>query len=131
MKSKSRIVRALSLLVLMVFMVAACTSSGSGDPVKTVEDYLTAKAAGNQTTLRGLLCSSMEADLTREASSFAGLSAKLDNMSCQRDGNSDVVTCTGQFVLSYGTEKSNLPLTSYKVVQEDGQWKWCGEAQSP
>ncbi|HVU12536.1 MAG TPA: hypothetical protein VHD90_14735 [Phototrophicaceae bacterium] len=119
------------LLLLFMLVIAACTSSGSGDPVKTVEDYLTAKVAGDQTTLRGLLCSSMEADLTREATSFAGLSAKLDNMSCQRDGSSDVVTCTGQIDVTYGTENSNFPLASYKVVQEDGQWKWCGEAQAP
>jgi len=111
-------------------VAAACTSSG-GDPAKTVEDYLTAKVAGDETTLRGLLCSSMEADLQREAESFAGLDAKLEGMSCQRQGDSDVVTCSGQIVATYGTENTSFPLTSYKVVQEDGEWKWCGEAASP
>src|SRR5664279_2534542 len=71
-------------LVLLVFLVlAACTASGGGDPAKVVEQYLTAKVASDQQTLGGLLCSSMESDLQREASSFAGLAAKLDNMSCQ------------------------------------------------
>ena len=120
--------RVLPLLLLAVLIVAACTSSG-GDPAKVVEQYLQAKVAADQTTLRGLLCSSMEDDLQREATSFAGLDAKLVGVSCQvKSGSTDVVTCAGQIVATYGTEQTSFPLTSYKVVQEDDQWKWCGEA---
>ena len=49
-------------------------------------------------------------------------------MTCTREGDSNVVTCTGQIVATYGTEQTSFPLTSYTVVQEDGEWKWCGEA---
>ncbi len=111
----------------LLLIVAACTSS-AGDPAKAVEQYLTAKVAGDETTLRGLLCSSMESDLQREVTSFQGLDATLDGMSCQRQSDTNVVTCTGKIVAVYGTENTEFPLTSYSVVQEDGQWKWCGEA---
>ena len=49
-------------------------------------------------------------------------------MACTRQGDSDVVACTGKIVATYGTENTDFPLVSYKVVQEDGAWKWCGEA---
>ncbi len=120
--------RGLTLLLLLVVALAACSSSGGGDPAKVVEQYLQAKVVSDEQTLRGLLCSSMESDLSVEASSFAGLDAKLDGMSCQRQGDSNVVACTGKIVTTYGTEQREFPLTSYSVVQEDGEWKWCGEA---
>ena len=63
-----------------------------------------------------------------KSTSFAAVDAKLDGMTCPRQGDSDVVTCTGKIVATYGTEKTEFPLTSYRVVQEDGEWKWCGEA---
>lgn len=118
------------LFVLAVIVLAACggANGGGGDPAKTVADYLTAKVAADESAMRPLLCSAMEADLAREASSFAGLGATLENMTCTRDGESSTVTCTGAIVATYGTEESEFPLSSYSVVQEDGAWKWCGEA---
>jgi hypothetical protein len=120
--------QAFRLIALVLLVLAACTSSGGGDPAKTVEQYLTAKVASDVAALRGLLCSEMEADLSIEASSFAGLDAKLDGMSCQRQGDSDTVTCSGKIIATYGTEDTDFPLSSYRVVQEDGEWKWCGES---
>ena len=119
------------IFLLAILMLVSCTSSGGGDPAKVVAQYLQAKVAADQTTMRGLLCSSMEANLEQEASSFAGLDAKLDSMACTRQGDSDVVSCTGKIVATYGTEKTDFPLVSYKVVQEDGAWKWCGETEAP
>jgi hypothetical protein len=118
--------RILFLAVLVLVMVAACSGGSSGDPVKTVQDYLQAKVKGDKDTLRGLLCSDMEKDLEREAASFSTVSdAQIQDMSCKLDG--DVVRCTGKIVAQYGTEQNEFPLASYKVVQEDGEWKWCGE----
>ena len=116
------------LLLLGFVVLAACSTSGGGDPAKVVADYLTAKVAADEAALRPLLCSSMEADLAREASSFAGLGARLENMTCTRNGDANSVTCTGAIVATYGTEESEFPLSTYSVVQEDGVWKWCGEA---
>jgi hypothetical protein len=52
-------------------------------------------------------------------------------MKCQRLDDSDIVQCDGKIVATYGTEDTEFPLTSYRVVQEDGEWKWCGEAPAP
>ena len=116
------------LILILAFVMAACASSAA-DPAQTVERYLQAKVAGDRTKVRELLCLPMEADLDREAASFSSVTdAKIEDMSCQRVGDSDVVQCTGQIVATYGTEDTNFPLTRYQVVQEDGEWKWCGEA---
>lgn len=117
------------VFALFLLLLAACAPQSGGDPAETVEQYLTAKVASDEEALRGLLCAEMEADLRRESTSFASVDAQIEGMDCMRDGDSNVVTCTGQIVATYGTENTSFPLTSYRVVLEDGEWKWCGEAQ--
>lgn len=117
-------------VVLCLLALAACSSpAGGGDPADVVERYLQAKVSTDQNAMRGLLCSALEANLSAEASSFAGLSARVENMECSRDGDASTVTCTGSIVATYGSEETSFPLSSYAVVQEDGEWKWCGEAE--
>jgi hypothetical protein len=70
----------------------------------------------------------MEAELEREAMSFNGVDATVENMACTRDDNASTVTCTGAIVAVYAGENREFPLGVYNVVQEDGEWKWCGEA---
>lgn len=117
------------LLLASSCLLVACASDNGGDPAQTVEKYLQAKVAGDENAIRQLLCLPMEADLQREAASFASVSGvKIQGMQCQRVGDSDIVKCAGEIVATYGTEDTSFPLTSYRVVQEDGEWKWCGEA---
>ncbi|MBK6709654.1 MAG: hypothetical protein IPG51_04825 [Chloroflexi bacterium] len=124
------------LIVFLLFvsggllLLAACGGgSGAGDPAQTVEQYLQAKADGDADTIRALLCADMEQFLERESRTFDSVSGvHIDGMACTRDGSSDVVRCEGKIVATYGTEDTEFPLTSYRVVQEDGEWKWCGEA---
>jgi hypothetical protein len=119
--------RMLSLLLLLV--LAACNGSSVGDPADVVERYLTAKVAGDGDALRPLLCSELESTFSREVSSFATVEgARLENMECSRQGDGEIVACTGEIVATYGTETNRFPLASYRVVQEDGEWKWCGES---
>ena len=117
-------------MILLTCVLAACDSAGSGgNPAEVVEKYLEAKVAGDESALRELLCLPMEADLQREAASFASVTGvKIDGMQCQRVGETDIVACAGEIVATYGTEDTSFPLTSYRVVEEDGVWKWCGEA---
>lgn len=116
------------LIFALVAVLTGCTT-GSDSPEKTVERYLQAKVARDETTLRSLLCAEMESLLVREVSAFATVSdARIENMTCKREDGQDTVTCTGQIVATYGREQTTFPLTSYRVVQEDGEWKWCGEA---
>ena len=119
------------LLGVSLLVLAACAVGEAKDPARTVEEYLQAKVNGDAKALRSLLCSKIEADLGREAQAFSGpnvTGVKLEGMSCERQGASDTVRCQGKIVALYGAQQTEFPLTAYRVVQEDGEWKWCGEA---
>jgi hypothetical protein len=115
------------IVVMLICFIAVGCAPQTADPSDTVERYLQAKVDGDEATVSSLLCSEMEADLTREVSSFATVDARIEEMQCQR-GEGDTVTCTGNIVIVYGTEEQDFPLGTYRVVQEDGEWRWCGEA---
>lgn len=117
-----------TLIIILLLLLTACASSG-GDPALTVENYIQAKAESDESTIRQLICSEMENVVEREVHTFESVSGvQVDGMSCDRVGNSEVVSCQGRIVATYGTEDTEFPLVSYKVVEEDGEWKWCGEA---
>ncbi len=131
-------------LIICVALLAACAPSAGNIPltpmatvatagvresVKMIEKYLQAKIAGNEQTIRALLCAAMEKNLQQEATTFLGTSGvKLEGMACTADG-ADKVTCQGKIVADYGQEKNEFPLGTYSVVQEDGEWKYCGETR--
>jgi hypothetical protein len=74
----------------------------------------------------------METQYDTEITTFEGTAnARIEGMACTRVGESDVVSCAGKIVADYGTEQNEFPLGSYRVNQEDGDWKWCGEAIAP
>lgn len=138
-----------ALILLIALLSAALTGCDSGMPAagtpaasptaesapddaaaRAVESYLTAKIAGDETTIRALLCSDMEADLPREVTAFSTVSdARIDDMVCTVNAGGATVTCTGAIVATYGLQDETFPLSTYRVVQEDGEWKWCGEGE--
>jgi hypothetical protein len=119
---------ALCILYFALFLLlAACAPSGGGDAAAIVEQYLTAKVAGDGDTVRALLCDALEAEAGREASAFAAVEARIEGMDCTAEG--ERVTCTGTIIALYGTEETEFPLGSYSVAQNDGEWKWCGEVR--
>jgi hypothetical protein len=119
----------LLLILLAGLALAACSDAGGGDPAQAVEQYLQAKVDGDRTQIQALLCSEMESSLEREVRTFESVSGvDIEGMSCQQVGETDAVQCQGKIVALYGTEQTEFPLVSYRVVQEDGEWKWCGEA---
>ena len=131
--------KTLAVLTVLVLILAACggptgTPAPAAPPpgsasAQMIEKYLQAKITGDEKTLRSLLCSFMEKNLEMEATTFLGTTGvKLDGMACAANG-ADKVTCQGKIVADYGQEKNEFPLGSYNVVQEDGEWKYCGEAQ--
>lgn len=124
--------RTLYLLILLPLFVIACSSAAGSDPAQTVEAYMQAKADADADTIRQLLCAEMEGVFERESRTFDSVSGvHIEGMSCQQVGESDVVACEGTIVALYGTEETEFPLASYRVVEEDGEWKWCGEAAAP
>ncbi len=126
-----RILFLILLMAALTVLLSACSNDG-GDPAKTVEQYLQAKVEGNEKAIRQLLCSEKEADAFQEINAFTSVSgAHIEGMNCQRVDDSDIVKCDGKIVATYGKEDTEFPLTAYRVVQEDGEWKWCGEAPAP
>jgi hypothetical protein len=118
------------IFVIMALLLAACSNVDvAGDPADTVERYIEAKATGDSDAIASLLCSELEADLQRESMSFASVEARTEGLSCSRVGETDSVACEGAIVATYGTEDREFELGSYRVVQEDGEWRWCGEAE--
>lgn len=134
--------RKLSLLLLLTIALLVACGGGTGggdteeaaapglpDPAQTVERYLTAKVARDAETVRALLCSAMEADLERETHTFDTVSdARIEDMACAAI-DADTVQCEGRIVASYGTEETEFALSSYRVVEEDGEYRWCGESE--
>lgn len=115
------------LLISLAFMMTACGASiEQADPSDTVLQYMQAKINGDKSVLSTLLCAELESTLNRESQSFATVDAVLEDATCTSEG--DIVTCTGAIVADYGGEDTEFPLVSYRVVQEDDVWKWCGEA---
>lgn len=120
--------RTIGLLLLISILTIACTSSAGSDPAQTVEAYLQAKADADADTIRQLLCSEMESVFERESRTFESVTGvHIEGMACQQVGDTPVVTCEGTILATYGTEETEFPLATYRVVQEDGEWRWCGE----
>jgi hypothetical protein len=115
------------LFIVALLMLAGC-GDVAGDPSDTVERYITAKVAADRDTIASLLCSTMESDLQRESVSFASVEAHVEGLNCSRVGDTNTVSCDGEIIATYGTEERVFALGTYNVVQEDGEWRWCGEA---
>ena len=121
----------LSLCVVLLGLTFLAGCGGGTDPAASVESYLQAKAEGDEATLGALICSEQEVNLQREAHTFDSVTGvELVDMACSYPGEGNIVSCDGKFVALYGSEETEFPLVSYKVVEEDGQWKWCGEGSS-
>ncbi len=122
--------------ILVALILTACgggtpgSASSNGDAAaKAVEAYLTAKVKVDQAGVRQLLCSEKEKDADTEATTFLGVSQpKIEGMKCTSIGDNKV-KCDGKITAQYGTETNEFPLVTYRVVQEDGEWKWCGETK--
>lgn len=113
--------------IVLALMLAACALGG--DPAKSVEKYLRAKVERDVDVMSRLLCAKMERQLKQETTTFAGVAGvSIDGMACKQDGQNRV-SCKGKIVAMYGQEKMEFPLVAYSVVQEDGEWKYCGETQ--
>ena len=118
-----------------IVLLALCGGcSQAGDPGDAMVKYLQARAAADSTAIRSLSCAAWEGQAVLQADSFRSMNAKLDNVSCKQsgtDGSATLVTCTGQIVTTYNGENRTWSLATYRMVQEDGDWKMCGEATTP
>jgi hypothetical protein len=120
--------RGLGVFFLLGGLLVACAEAG--DPAQTVEDYLQARLAGDVDAMRGLSCAAWEGQVEIQAESFRSLRASLADMACAQsgtEGDFTLVTCEGRITIDYNGELRDFPLETYRLVQEDGEWKFCGE----
>ena len=119
------------IAALLALLLTACSNGAGGvggDAAAVVEGYLTAKIAGNRDAMAPLICAELEGTLDMEAASFSAVKAQIEGLDCTFDEASSTVTCAGEIKAEYGLETRSFPLSTYRVVQEDGTWRWCGEA---
>jgi hypothetical protein len=116
-------------IVLLIALFAACAQHE--DPKNVVEAYFTAAVAGDADKMRSISCDEWEAQADRQAQSFRTVQSTLQGMQCGKsgeDGSYTLVTCQGAIVMDYNGEQREFPLETYRVIQEDGTWHFCGEA---
>ena len=119
----------LILFLSLIVLIAAC--SQTGDPGAAMLKYLEARVAADANAIRGLSCAAWESQAAMQADSFRSMNAQLQDVTCQQsgtDGDTTLVTCGGQIVTTYEGENREWALGTYRMIQEDGEWKMCGEA---
>lgn len=127
--------RLLGLFVFFfVFMVTACAEEAeSADPADTIETYIKARIEGNADKMRAVSCADWENQALIQADSFKALNPEIEGMVCRRldrrEGEFTLVGCEGKIVTTYNGETREWPLGTYRLIQEDEEWKMCGEAE--
>lgn len=109
-------------------LLAGCADAG--DPAVTVERYFNALVAEEEAVVLASVCASYEATAQTQYQSFVGQDATLEDPGCTvtaQDGDTAAVTCSGEIDVVYDGAANALPLGSYSVVREGGEWRFCGE----
>jgi hypothetical protein len=122
-------------LLLTSLLMAACggdstspTTSGGDEAGAMVQQHLQARLDSDEARLRELTCAAQESTIPVQASSFRGREGKLNDVTCTSAGTG-TVSCTGSIDVTYDGEVRQIPIPNSVVIQEDGVWKWCGEAE--
>jgi len=122
--------RFLLLFIPMLLILAGC--SNESDPAEVAMRYLNARIASDVDQLRQLSCADWESQVALQAASFSSIDAHLEDATCKtggKEGDKTVIECTGKIVYDYNGEKNERELGNLLVVQENGEWKVCGEAE--
>ena len=117
--------------MLATLVLSACGSSNTDAPVQAVEEYWNVIVAKDAERLPTFVCGGYEDDALTVLDSLQAVTARLDSLSCTQtgtDGDTALVNCTGNLVLTYDAEDQNLDLSvfTYEVVEEGGDWLICG-----
>jgi hypothetical protein len=118
-------------LLLALLILAACADKGSAPDA--IESYLKAKIKSDDDKLVSLSCKDWEPHALLDAKSFESVTAEFRDMACKeagQDGEYTLVTCEGTLIIQYRGEdprEQNLGGVTYRAIQEDDEWKMCGE----
>src|SRR5215204_695181 len=113
--------------MLAAIILAACGSANTDAPAQAVEEYWNVIVAKDADRLPTLVCGDYEEEALTVLDSLQAVTARLDAMACTQtgtDGDSALVNCTGNLVLTYDAEDQNLDLSvfTYEVIEEGGDW---------
>ena len=123
--------RYIMLLILLAFMVVTCQKSQSSDASSVAVDYFHALLEKDTNQAVNLSCAAWEEQAQIDADTYAINPATAENIQCKvagKDGEANLVSCTGKLVLDYNGEKQEINLAdrTYRVVQESSEWRMCG-----
>ena len=120
-------------IFLFTLLLTSCTGSGGSNDgaVEAVETYIQALSDKNADHMIAASCAAWEEQAQLELDAFAGVQTRVEDMACQvtgSEGETTLVSCTGQIVATYSAEDRNFPLdtTAFQVMQEGGEWRVCG-----
>jgi hypothetical protein len=119
-------------LMTTLLLLAACSGSGGDAPSAAMMAYLQARVEADAAKMQILSCADWEAQAAIQAQSFRAMNAQLKDVTCttgDKDGDFTLVKCDGKIITSYNGENREWELGSFRMTQEDGEWKMCGEAQ--
>jgi hypothetical protein len=124
-------ISAIILSVLIVWVMASCSSASQPGPVDAIEAYQDALVAGDVDQLVNASCADWEAQARLELDSFTAVTTELEDRTCGQtgqDGDFTLVACTGVIKANYGAEvlEINLADRTYQAIYEGGEWRMCG-----
>ncbi|HRN51248.1 MAG TPA: hypothetical protein PLC52_09795 [Anaerolineales bacterium] len=124
-------------LLFLTLLLAACSGGGAvGSPASAVETYLQALISVDEVGAVNASCSAWEAQARLEAAAYQGVQTQLENLECsllEQEGDSALVSCTGQVRYSYAGGEDQLDELGGRVfsaVVDGGEWKMCGLASN-
>jgi len=126
----SKISKLLVGSLLFLIILTACSTRNT-QPEKVVEAYLNAIVEAKIDKITTVSCAEWEESAWLELDSFQGVEVSLVDMQCAQsgtDGDTALVTCSGNFLTSYDGEAMEIDLSTreYELVQQGGEWLVCG-----
>ncbi len=121
----------IGLITILTLLILSACASAAPAPELTVENYLNAVVEADIDKITTLSCADWESNAQLELDSFQGVDVSLVDMKCTQsgtDGDTALVTCTGNFLTSYDGEDMQISLDTreFELVQQNGEWLVCG-----
>lgn len=100
-------------------------------PEAVVYRYLEARTRTNSADMQALSCAKWDSQALVQSQSFRAMNAQLQNVSCMAstpEGDAVTVSCEGVIRTVYNGQTRDWAISGYSLVQEEGEWRICGEA---
>jgi hypothetical protein len=124
----------LFLISFLAFFLVNCASSQPATTpaeVQAFHRYIQALAEKDEVAYSRLICPKWESEAFLEYDAYQGVQAQLGEITCRLLSSQDKtanVNCQGKILLSYGSEKQEIDLSSrnYQLAFDGDIWQVCG-----